>query len=62
MGTITGKELDKAILKSQGGTWDSMPILKLKMTDIKKKEIDLLKEKVIIRERLTKEETWKFQR
>lgn len=57
MRTITGKELDKAILKSQGRTWDGMPILKLKVTDLRKEAIDLLKEKAIRRGRLTEEET-----
>ncbi len=33
MRTITGKELDKALLKSQGRTWDGMPIPKLKVED-----------------------------
>ena len=44
MRTITGKELDKAILKSQGRTWDGMPIPKLKVTDLRREAIDLLKE------------------
>ena len=57
MRTITGKELDKAILKSQGRTWDGMPILKLKVTDLRREAIDLLKEKAIRRGRLTEEET-----
>jgi len=35
MRTITGKELDKAILKSQGRTWDGMPISKLKVEETK---------------------------
>ena len=56
MRTITGKELDKAILKSQGRTWDGMPIQKLKVTDLRREAIDLLKEKAI-RRRLTEEET-----
>ncbi len=30
MRMVTGKELDKAILKSQGRTWDGMPISELK--------------------------------
>lgn len=36
MRTLTGKELDKAILKSQGRTWDGMPIPNLKVEDLKK--------------------------
>ena len=57
MRTITGKELDKAILKSQGRTWDGMPILKLKVTDLRREVMDLLKEKAIRRGRLAEEET-----
>ena len=43
MRTITGKELDKALLKSQGRTWDGMPILKLKVEDLKQEAIELFK-------------------
>lgn len=57
MRTITGKELDKAILKSQGRTWDGMPIPKLKVDSLKKEAISLFKEKAIKRGRLTEEET-----
>ena len=57
MRAITGKELDKAILKSQGRTWDGMPIPKLKVTDLRREAIDLLKEKAIRRGRLAEEET-----
>lgn len=41
----TGKELDKAILKSQGRTWDGMPIPKLQIADLRGEAIDLFKEK-----------------
>ena len=57
MRTITGKELDKAILKSQGRTWDGMPIPKLKVDNLKKEAISQFKEKAIKRGRLTEEET-----
>ena len=57
MRTITGKELDKAILKSQGRTWDGMPIPKLQVTDLRREAIDLFKEKALRRHRLTEEET-----
>jgi len=57
MRTITGKELDKAILKSQGRTWDGMPVPRLKVTDLRREAIDLLKEKAVRRGRLTEEET-----
>ncbi len=57
MRTITGKELDKAILKSQGRTWGGMPIPKLKVEDLKSEAIELFKEKAVRRGRLTPEET-----
>ena len=57
MRTITGKELDKAILKSQGRTWDGMPIPKLHVTDLRREAIELFKEKALRRHRLTEEET-----
>lgn len=57
MRTITGKELDRAILKSQGRTWDGMPIPKLKIEDLSQTAIKLFKKKAIERGRLTEEET-----
>ena len=57
MRTITGKELDKAILKSQGRTWDGMPIPKLNIEDLRQEAIELFKEKAVRRGRLTPEET-----
>ena len=57
MRTITGKELDKAILKSQGRTWDGMPIPKLKVEDLRPEALELFKEKAVRRGRLTPEET-----
>ncbi len=57
MRTITGKELDKALLKSQGRTWDGMPIPKLKVEDLRREAIELFKEKAVRRGRLTPEET-----
>lgn len=56
MRTITGKELDKAILKSQGRTWDGMPLIKLSIGDLKQDAIQLFKEKAVKRGRLTDEE------
>lgn len=44
------------MLKSQGRTWDGMLIPKLKVTDLRREAIDLLKEKAIRRGRLTEEE------
>lgn len=57
MRTITGKELDKAILKTQGRTWDGMPIPKLKIGDLRSEAIEMFKEKAVRRGRLTLEET-----
>ena len=57
MRTITGRELDKAILKSQGMAWDGMPIPKLQVTDLRTEAIDLFKEKSLKRHRLTEEKT-----
>ena len=47
MRTIAGKEMDKAILKSQGGTWDGMPIPKLKVEDLRPEAIELFKGKAV---------------
>lgn len=57
MRTISGKELDRAILKSQGRTWDGMPIPKLKIEDLSQTAIKVFKKKAIERGRLTEEET-----
>lgn len=57
MRTITGKELDRAILKSQGRTWDGMPIPRLKIDDLSQSAIKLFKKKAIERGRLAEEET-----
>lgn len=54
--TITGKELDKALLKSQGRTWDGVPIPKLKVSDLKSDAISLFKENAVKRGRLSEEE------
>ena len=56
MRTITGKELDRAILKSQGRTWDGVPLPKLSVSDLKQDAIQLFKDKAVKRGRLTKEE------
>lgn len=56
MRTITGKELDKAILKSQGRTWDSMPVMKLSVDDLKQDALRIFKEKAVKRGRLTDDE------
>jgi Predicted transcriptional regulator containing an HTH domain and an uncharacterized domain shared with the mammalian protein Schlafen len=56
MRTITGKELDKAILRSQGRTWDGVPILKLSVDDLKQDALRLFKDKAVKRGRLTDDE------
>ena len=52
---ITGKELDHALLKSQGRTWDGIPLPKLSATDLKSDAIDLFKQKAVSRGRLSEE-------
>ena len=56
MRTITGKELDKAILKSQGRTWDGLPVIKLSIDDLKEDALRLFKDKAVKRGRLTDDE------
>lgn len=55
MREIKGKELDKAMLKSQGKTWDGVPLPKIKIEDLKQDEIKLFKKKAVERGRLTEE-------
>lgn len=54
---ITGKELDRALLKSQGRTWDGVPLPKLSASDLKSDAIALFKQKAISRGRLSEEDT-----
>ena len=56
MREINGKELEKALLKTQGRTWDGMPIPKLTVSDLKQDAIELFKEKAVKKGRLTSEE------
>ena len=56
MRTITGKELDRAILKSQGMTWDGMPVPKISVSDLRREAIEEFKKKSVARGRLTREE------
>ena len=56
MREITGKELERTLLKTQGRTWDGVPLPKLSVTDLKQDAIQLFKEKAVKRGRLTKEE------
>ena len=55
-GEITGKELERALLKTQGKTWDGVPLPKLTVADLKQDAIQLFKDKAVKRGRLTKEE------
>lgn len=55
MREITGKELDKAMLKSQGKTWDGVPLPRIKIDDLKQDAIKLFKKKAVERGRLTEE-------
>lgn len=56
MREITGKELERALLKTQGRTWDGVPLPKLTVADLKQDAIQLFKDKAVKRGRLTKEE------
>ena len=50
---IVGKELERALLKSQGRTWDGVPLPKLTAADLKPEAIALFKQKALARGRLT---------
>ncbi len=56
MREITGKELERKILKTQGKTWDGVPLPKLSISDLKQDAISLFKKKAVASGRLTKEE------
>ena len=56
MHEISGKELERTLLKTQGRTWDGVPLPKLSVADLKQDAIQLFKEKAVKRGRLTKEE------
>ncbi len=56
MRTIDGMELEKALLKSQGMTWDGIPIPNVMANDLRQDAIDLFKEKAVNRGRLTTED------
>ena len=53
---IVGKELERTLLKSQGRTWDGVPLPKLSVTDLKPEAIAMFKQKAQARGRLTAEE------
>ena len=54
---IAGKELERALLKSQGRTWDGVPLPKLTSADLKSEAIALFKQKALARGRLTSDDT-----
>ena len=56
MREMNGKELERALLKKQGKTWDSVSLSRLSVTDLKQDAIQLFKEKAVRRGRLTEEE------
>ena len=53
---IIGKELERALLKSQGRTWDGVPLPKLSAADLKPDAIALFKQKALARGRLTSDD------
>ena len=48
--------MERALLKTQGRTWDGVPLPKLTVADLKQDAIQLFKDKAVKRGRLTKEE------
>ncbi len=53
MRTISGKELDRLILKQQGMTWDAVPMHKLKVRDLDSGAIRFFKSEAIRHNRLS---------
>ena len=47
MREITGMELERALLKTQGRTWDGVPLPKLSVSDLKQDAIQLFKDKAV---------------
>ena len=56
MRTISGKELDRLILKQQGMTWDAVPMHKLKVRDLDSGAIRFFKSEAIRHNRLSRRE------
>jgi len=56
MRTITGVELERALSKSMGRTWDAIPIPKVTADDLRRDAIDYFKEKAVAKGRLTLED------
>lgn len=57
MHEMSGRELERALLRMQGRTWDSVPLPKLTIEDLKRDAIQLFKEKAVKSGRLTVRET-----
>lgn len=53
---ITGKELERILLKSQGRSWDSVPIPKVQISDLDKTVLNLFRQKALARGRLSAED------
>ena len=56
MRTITGKELDRKILKAQGKTWDGVALPRITVQDLKPDAMQMFKDKAVARGRLTEDE------
>jgi ATP-dependent DNA helicase RecG len=56
MRTIVGAELDKAMLKSHGRTWDGIALPRVTVEDLKQSAIEVFKEKAVKSGRLTAED------
>jgi ATP-dependent DNA helicase RecG len=56
MRTISGKELDRLILKQQGMTWDAVPLPRLKVKDLDPAAVKYFKDEAVRRGRLTRGE------
>ena len=56
MRTITGAELDKALLKAHGRTWDSVALPRVTVDDLEQSAIRLFKDKAVKSNRLTAED------
>lgn len=54
---IVGRELERALIKSQGRTWDGVSIPKLRVADLDQNAIIFFKKKAAEYNRLTEEET-----
>jgi len=56
MRTITGKELDKLILRQHGRTWDAVPMPKIKASQLDASAIAYFKDEAVKRKRLSRRE------